>query len=111
MAASLNWSMTIVGYPKHQRSGTTVVGVSHMTTHEVMRFAEALNFYTGWLLSEGAQPQLEGVRAGRPMWIALAEMFAERRIVKTEGIASGALVFAAAAAANGQPPGDRSLIA
>jgi hypothetical protein len=109
MRAAQNWSMTILGYRRHQRSAAAVVGVSHMSTHEVMRFAETLQLYTGWLLATGSQPQLEGVRAGRPTWVALAEMFADRRIAKTEGVTSGSLVFVAAVPAQGQPPTDRPL--
>jgi hypothetical protein len=105
MAVSLNWSMTAVGYRRHTRNAVAVVGLSHMSTHNVLRFAEDLQLYTGWLQTEGAQPQLEGMRAAdRPTWVALTEMFAEQRVVKTEGIASGTLTFVAAVPAHGQPP-------
>jgi hypothetical protein len=43
--------------------------------------------------------------------VALAEMFADRRVVMTDGIASGTLTFVAAVPATGQPPGDRALTA
>jgi len=102
--------MTIAGYGAHQRRAAEVVGVSHMSTHEVMRFAEVAQCYTGWLLAEGSQPQLEGVRAGTAQWVALAEMFADRRIVMTDGLASGPLLFVAALPAHGQPPADRPLL-
>ncbi|HYE04737.1 MAG TPA: hypothetical protein VEL07_04370 [Planctomycetota bacterium] len=104
-----NWSMTILGYRRHQRRAAAMVGVSNMSTHNVMRFAEALSLYTGWLHASGSQPQLEGVRAHRPTWVALAELFADRRIAMTEGVTSGSLVFVAAVPAAGQPPTDRPL--
>jgi hypothetical protein len=109
--ALLNWSMTIAGYHAHARSGSRVVGISHMSTHEALRFAENQELSTGWLLAEGSQPQLERVRQGTPVGVSLGELFAESRVVKTEGLASGSLVFTSASPARGQPPGDRSLIA
>jgi hypothetical protein len=111
MAVSLNWSMTAIGYAKHRRGLAAVAGISHMSTHDVLRFAEELHFYTGWLFAQGAQPQLERVKEGQPIWVALAEMFADQRIAQTEGVASGSLIFVAAVRANGTPPSDRSLTA
>ena len=107
----LDWSMNIVGYPPHQRSGSAVVGVTHMSTHTALRVAEALGLYTGWLQAEGEQPQLEGIEVRDPAWVVLAELFVEQRVAYTEGVVSGSLVFGAAVPANGQPPRDRSLIA
>jgi hypothetical protein len=109
--ASFNWSMSMIGYPAHKRSGSPVVGVSHMSTHEVLRFAEILQLTTGWLRAEGSQPQLERVRGGDTAWVALAELFADRRVVMTDGLASGSLIYVAATAKHGVPPADRTLTA
>jgi hypothetical protein len=103
--------MTMIGYPAHRRSAASVIGLSHMSTHDVMRFAEQMQFKTGWLLAEGAQPQLERVKVGTPIFVTLGQLFAEQRIVKTEGIASGSLVFVAASADAPKPPTDRTLLA
>ncbi len=108
---NLNWSMTITGYPAHTRSGTRVVGLSHMSTFSAMRFAEGIGLSQGWLFAEGAQPQLEGVRAGAPTHVYLDQLLGGRMVVQTEGLASGTLVFAAGPAGNGQPLSGRSLIA
>lgn len=107
----LDWSMTILGYPAHRLSGAAVVGVSHMSTHAALRFAEGIGCYTGWIVADSDQPQLEGLRAGEPTWVALAELFVEGRVANTEGVVSGSLVFASAVPASGPPPEDRSLIA
>jgi len=109
--ATFNWSMTMIGYPAHRRSGSPVVGVSHMSTHEVFRFAEVLDLQTGWLRAEGSQPQLERVRGGDTAWVALAELFADRRVVMTDGLASGSLVYVSALPSHGVPPADRTLSA
>lgn len=109
--AITNWSMSILGYPAHSRSAARIVGVSHMSTHEALRFAEHQGLSAGWLLAEGAQPQLERVRQGAPIGVSLVELFADSKVVKTEGLASGSLIFVAAALHRGQPPADRSLTA
>lgn len=101
--------MSILGYPAHSRSAGRVVGISHMSTHEALRFADHQGMSAGWLLAEGAQPQLERVRQGTPLGVSLVELFADSRVVKTEGLASGSLIFVAAALHRGQPPSDRSL--
>ena len=101
--------MTIIGYTEHQLSGARVVGVSHMSTHAALRFAESIGLFTGWLITESEQPQLEGIQSGAPTWVALAEMFVEGRVANTEGIVSGTVIFAAAVPANGKPPRDRSM--
>lgn len=108
--ASFNWSMTAIGYAQHRRSAQAVFGLSHMSTHEVLRFAEALGVTTGWMVAQGSQPQLEGMRIDRPTFVALAELFADRRVVMTDGLANGSLVFAAASAEQGTPPDDRTLV-
>ena len=109
--ATSNWSMTVIGYPAHRRSGSPVVGLSHMSTHEVLRFAETMQLATGWLRAEGSQPQLERVRGGDTTWVALAELFADRRVVMTDGLANGSLVYVAAKPGHGTPPSDRTLAA
>ncbi len=105
--ALLNWSQTVVGYPEHTRSGARVVGVSHMSTFAAMRFAEELGIRSGWLVADGALPQLENVRRGAPTAVSLAAMIADRRVAMTEGVTSGTLWFAGASAASqpvaGQP--------
>ncbi|TVR42953.1 MAG: hypothetical protein EA402_10400 [Planctomycetota bacterium] len=81
-----------------------------MNTHEALRFAESIGLFTGWIITENPQPLLEGLLEGQPAWVSLAEMFVERRIVQTEGMVSGTVVFTAAVPADGDPPKDRSLI-
>lgn len=107
---SLDWSVNILGYPAHTRSAAPVIAVSHMATHEALRFAEAVGLFTGWIITESPQPQLEGLLEGEPSWVSLAELFAERRVAKTEGVTSGTVVFAATVPADGDPPADRTLI-
>jgi len=103
--------MTITGYPAHARSGTRVVGISHMSTFAAMRMAEAMGLASGWLFAEGAQPQLAGVRAGAPHFVQIGLALSSRMVVQTEGLASGSLVFAAAGRTDGEPLSGRSLIA
>ncbi len=104
----LNWPQTILGYPEHTRSGARVVGVAHMSTFAAMRFAEELGIRTGWLVADGALPQLENVRQGAPTSVSLAAMIADRRVVMTEGVAQGTLVFAGASG-DGSRPGAEPL--
>ena len=103
--------MTAIGYPPHAKAGVRVVAVSHMSTFASLRFCEDIGIRTGWILAEGSQPQLDHVDAGSPTWVALSKMFADARIVATEGLASGRLIFAAATPAAGRPPTDRPLTA
>jgi hypothetical protein len=109
--ALLNWSMTIIGYPAHARSASRVVGITHMSTHEALQFAENIGVSAGWLQVEGQQPQLERIREGTRVDVSLSELFASSRVIQTEGVASGALTFVAADPAQGKPPGDRPLTA
>jgi hypothetical protein len=103
--------MTAIGYPPHAKAGVRVVAMSHMPTFAALRFCEDIGIRTGWMLAEGSQPQLEQVDAGSPTWVALGKLFADARIVATEGLASGRLVFAVATPAAGRPLADRPLTA
>jgi hypothetical protein len=107
--ANLNWSMTALGYPAHARSGARVVAISHMSTFAALRFAESVGIRSGWLLAQGSQPQLEGVPSGAATWVALGKLFSDAKVVATEGLAQGNLLYAAATPASGQPPADRPL--
>ncbi len=109
--ATQNWSMSITGYPAHARSGARVVGVSHLSTFSALRQAEGFGLSGGWLFAEGAQPQLDGLRAGAPQYVKLTDLFATRMVVQTEGLANGSLVFAAGRPEDGEPLSGRSLIA
>jgi hypothetical protein len=109
--ALLNWSMTMVGYPPHARSASRVVGLTHMSTHEALNFADNQGMASGWLLVEGSQPQLERVQEGTRVGVSLREMLSDSRVSKTEGVASGSVFFVAGDPATGKPPADRSLIA
>ncbi|MCK6490755.1 MAG: hypothetical protein L6R48_21095 [Planctomycetes bacterium] len=109
--ATQNWSMTLTGYPAHARSGTRVVGATHMSTFAALRLAEAMGIASGWLFAEGNQPQLAGVRAGAPVFVQVGQALSARMVVQTEGLASGSLVFAAAAKTDGEPLTGRTLIA
>jgi hypothetical protein len=109
--ALLNWSMTMIGYPAHARSASRVVGLTHMSTHEALQFAENLGVSAGWLQVEGSQPQLERIREGTRVGVSLPELFATSRVIDTQGVASGALTFVASDPARGKPPTDRPLVA
>jgi len=106
--ASFNWSMAAIGYPPHRRSVAAVIGVSHMSTHDVLSVADHLGLSRGWLQAEGNQPQLDRVRASQPVAVELPGLLADRRVVMTDGLASGSLIYAAVADA-GDPPTDRPL--
>jgi len=103
--------MTAIGYPPHAKAGVRVVGISHMSTFAALRFCEDIGIRTGWILAEGSQHQLDQVEAGTPTWVALGKLFADARIVQTEGLASGRFIFAAATPAAGRPLADRPLTA
>lgn len=107
----IDWSMTILGYREHQRSGAAVVGTSHTSLHTALRFAEGAGWYTGWIATDGPSPQIELVDTSAPEWVALAELFVEGRVANTEGIVGGGVIFVPTVPADGQPPADRSLIA
>ena len=109
--ANLNWSMTITGYPAHARSGTRVVGLTHMSTFSALRVAEGLGLLGGWVFAEGTHPQLSGLRAGACTPVVVSELFAAGMVVQTEGLANGSLVFAAGDADASEPLSGRSLIA
>lgn len=102
--------MTAIGYPPHAKAGVRVVAMSHMSTFAALRFCEDIGIRTGWLLSEGS-PQLEEVPANVPTWVALGKLFADARVVATEGLVSGRLIFAAATPAAGRPQPDCTLTA
>lgn len=106
--ASFNWSMAAIGYPPHRRSVAAVVGVSHMSTHDVLSLADHLGLSRGWLQADGNQPQLDALRANHPVAVDLPGLLADRRVVMTDGLASGSLIYAAVADA-GDPPTDRPL--
>ncbi len=108
---NFNWSMTITGYPAHARSGTRVVGVSHMSTFSALRVAEGLGLVGGWVFTEGSQPQLTGLRAGACTPVVLTELFSAGMVVQTEGLANGSLVFAAGSPEVGEPLSGRTMIA
>ncbi|MCS6971335.1 MAG: hypothetical protein RMM29_03015 [Planctomycetota bacterium] len=108
---TVNWSMTALGYLPHVKASVRVVALTHMSTFAALRFCDDIGIRTGWLLVEGAQPQIDGLSAERPTWVALNKLFADARIVPTEGLASGRLLYAAATPAAGKPPEDRPLTA
>lgn len=108
---SVNWSVTAIGYPPHAKAGVRVVALSHMSTFAALRFCEDIGIRTGWMRSEGSQPQLEDVPQDTPTWVALGKLFADARVIQTEGLASGRLLYAAATPAAGKPADDRPLTA
>ena len=108
--ALTNWSMSAVGYPPSTRSGTAVVGLTHMSTFAAMRIAEELGMRSGWLMADGATPQLEHVRRNAPTQISLRDFIADRRVAHTEGVSTGTLLFAAGSAGL-RPVEGQSLIA
>ncbi len=65
---------------------------------------------SGWLLADGATPQLEHVRRGTPTGVSLRELINDRRVAHTEGVSAGTLVFAAGAT-TGPKPGDAQPLA
>lgn len=106
---SLNWSMAAIGYPAHRRGARPTVGLSHMNTYDVLNVAEHLGLAQGWLQAEGNQPQLEGMRVRQPLRVDLRSLLADRRVVMTDGLASGSLCFVAAGEDAGEAPTDRPL--
>ena len=109
--ALTNWSMSALGYPANTRSGTAVVGLTHMSTFAAMRVAEELGMRTGWLMADGATPQLEHVRRGAPTQVSLRDFIADRRVAHTEGVSSGTLMFVAGGAGGPRPVEGQPLIA
>lgn len=103
--------MTAIGYPPHAKASVRVVAISHMSTFAALRFCDEIGIRTGWLLTQGSQTQLEEVPGGVPTWVALGKLFADARVVATEGLASGRIIYAAATPAAGKPAGDRELTA
>jgi hypothetical protein len=108
---SVNWSTTAIGFPPHAKAGVRVVAISHMSTFAALRLCEDIGIRTGWILADAQQHQLEQVPADAPTWVALGKLFADARVIATEGLASGRLVFAAATPAAGKPIDDRPLTA
>jgi hypothetical protein len=104
-----DWSTNILGYPRHQRSGSPMVGLSHMITHDALAFAQDAGLGSGWMHLTNPQPHLEDLPEGEPVWVDLSELFVDQRIAHTEGIVSGAVTFIGAAAEDGPPPSDRPL--
>jgi len=103
--------MTAIGYPPHAKAGVRVVAVSHMSTFAALRFCEDIGIRTGWIRAEGSQPQLEGLPEAAPTWVALGKLFADARVIATEGLASGRLIYAAATPAAGRPVDEGALTA
>ncbi len=101
--ALVDWSISIIGYPKHERSGVPMVGVSHMTTYEALRFAESIGQFTGWLLVDGMPGQIDDAPLYTPHWSVLAELFVDERVNETQGVMSGSVTFVSAVRADGEP--------
>ena len=103
--------MTAIGYPPHTKAGVRVVAISHMSTFASLRFCEDIGIRTGWLRAEGTQTQLEDMPEDGQSWVTLGKLFADARIIPTEGLASGRLVYAGGTPKAGTPPEDQSLTA
>lgn len=107
--ALLDWSMVMAGYPANERNRLRSVGVSHMSTHSMLRVAEHIGIYTGWIACAGVTEQFDRDRDD-PQWTVLAELFVENRVANTEGMTSGTVTLVGAVPADGDPPADRDLI-
>ncbi|NRA36763.1 MAG: hypothetical protein HRU15_01370 [Planctomycetes bacterium] len=92
-----DWSMTILGYQKHIYSGSEVIGVSHISTHDALVIADAVGMHNGWIWCDEMAAQLEDLPSDRPTWNKLSDLFEEERVIKTEGMVGGLLSFAAVA--------------
>lgn len=91
-----DWSMTILGYQEHVYSGSEVIGVSHMSTHDALVIADAVGLNHGWIWCDEMAAQLEDLPADRATWNTLQDLFADERVIKTEGMVGGLLSFVAA---------------
>ncbi len=92
-----DWSMSILGYQKHVYSGSEVIGVSHISTHDALVIADAVGLDSGWIWCDEMAAQLEDLAADRATWNKLDTLFEEERVIKTEGMVGGMLSFVAAA--------------
>lgn len=107
--ALYDWPMTMIGYPEHTRSGVRVVGLTHASTHEALRFAEAVGLGRGWLVSQGPSPHLNDIPPDVPVPVTLPGFFLEGRLACTEGVVSGSITYVATTAEDGPPPDDRAI--
>ena len=104
--ALLNWSMSLQGYPAQSLATRPAIGMSHISTYQLLRLFQGVGVRSGWLLDTSASDQVAGLDAGQVNWVDLDELFLGERVALTEGLVSGSLVFVAAASSDGTPPGD-----
>ena len=104
--ALLNWAMSLQGYPAQSLATRPAVGISHISTYQLLRIFQGVGIRSGWLLDTSASDQVAGLDAGQANWVDLDELFLGERVALTEGLVSGSLVFVAADSSAGTPPGE-----
>ena len=109
--ALLDWSMTMLCYPAHRRSGAEVIGLSHMSLYAALHWAEMAGLSTGWLSADEDPLLLDGAVSGERNWVTLANLFMQGNVAQTEGVVSGTVTYVPAEPSNGSAPEDRDLIA
>ena len=90
---STDWSMSILGYERHTRSGSEVIAVTHLSTHDALVLANAIGLQSGWIWCDEMAAQIEDLPSDRPTWAPLTTLFTEQRVANTEGMVGGALTF------------------
>ena len=100
----LNWSMSILGYPAQTYSTRPALGLSHISTYQLLRIFQGVGIRSGWLFDASASDQVSGLDSGQANWVDLDELFLGDRVALTEGLVSGTLVFVAAPQDAGSPP-------
>ncbi len=106
---STDWSMSLLGYERHTRSGSAVIGVTHVSTHDVLVVANAIGMQSGWIWCDEMAAQVEDLPSDRPTWAPLTKIFAEQRVINTEGMVGGLFTFVHAQE-NPEPKADRNPI-
>lgn len=90
---STDWSMSILGYARHTRNGSAVIGVTHVSTHDALRVANAIGMQSGLIWCDDMAAQVEHLPADRPTWAPITRLFADQRVINTEGMVGGVLTF------------------
>lgn len=90
---STDWSMSALGYDRHTKSGVEVVGITHVSTYDALVVANAIGLEGGWIWCDEMAAQVEGLPSDRPTWAPITKLFAEQRVINTEGLVGGVLTF------------------
>ena len=104
---STDWSMNMRGYERHTRSASAVIGVTHVSTYDALVVANVIGMQSGWIWCDEMAAQVEGLPSDRPTWAPITNLFAEQRVINTEGLVGGVLTFVHAEESP-SPDGSRS---